>query len=428
MIAVLFLLLFALMAIGTPVYIAMAGSGLAYLLLTDLGSATRLPTAMVDGVSGFELLAVPFFILTGDLMNRSGMTQRIIDLILFFIGMVRGALAYVSITVSLFASGISGSAPADASAVSAVLMPAMRRAGYRPTFAASVNAASAIIGPIMPPSIPMIFVALVTGLSVGQLFLGGVGPALLLTMILLAVLWLRGRRTELPKEDAAERSLGSLWRLFGEASMALLAPVIIVGGIRGGVFTATEAGAIAVIYVLAISTLVYRGVPLRALGGALVRAAHGTGTVLVILGASSIFAWIVADQGISRQFAELVMGLGLPPWAVLLLLNLMFFAVGMFLDPLAALIILVPIFQPLAEGLGMHVIQFGVMIVLNLMIGLCTPPVGYLIYMTAAMAEVGPGTVIRQSLPFVAVLVAVLMLVTYVPAVTLWLPAVIAGR
>jgi tripartite ATP-independent transporter DctM subunit len=214
----------------------------------------------------------------------------------------------------------------------------------------------------------------------------------------------------------------------GRAALALLAPVIIIGGIRGGVFTATEAGAIAALYVLLLGVLVYRGLGLGTIWTSLVKAAHGTGAVLVILGASSIFAWIIADQGVSRQFAALITGLGWPDWAVLLLINALFFAVGMFLDPLAALIILVPIFLPLAQALGMDPVQFGVMTVLNLMIGLCTPPVGYLIYMTATMGEVSPTRVIRESLPFIGVLVAVLMLVTYVPAITLWLPELVAGH
>jgi TRAP-type transport system large permease protein len=315
---------------------------------------------------------------------------------------------------------------ADAAAIGSVLIRAMRRAGYPPAFAAALIETASILGPIIPPSIPFIIYAVLAGASVGGMFMAGIVPGLLIALGLGAAAWLRAGQLQLPREPRADRR--TVVAETGRAAFALLAPVIIVGGIRGGVFTPTEAGAVAVVYVLLIGATVYRGLSPSGFSGALIRAARGTASVLVILGASSIFAWIIADQGISRQLAALVQGLGAPPWLVLVLLNLIFFAVGMFLDPLAALIILVPIFQPLTQGIGMDTIQFGVMIVLNLMIGLCTPPVGYLIYMTAAMGEVAPGAVVRQSLPFVLVLVAVLMLVTYVPAVTLWLPGVVAGR
>jgi tripartite ATP-independent transporter DctM subunit len=236
----------------------------------------------------------------------------------------------------------------------------------------------------------------------------------------------RAGRLGLPRAERATRRimLQEAW----SALLALLAPVIIVGGIRGGIFTPTEAGAIATVYVLLVGVLVYRGLGLREIAQSLVRAAHGTASVLVILGASSIFAWIIADLGISRQLAEFVGGLGAPAWVVLLLLNLILFAVGMVLDPLAALIILVPIFLPLMQALGVNEIQFGMIVVLNLMIGLCTPPVGYLIYLTATIGEVSPLSVVRESLPFIAVLIVVLLFVTFVPAISLFLPTILAGH
>lgn len=268
--------------------------------------------------------------------------------------------------------------------------------------------------------------AVLASASVGAMFLAGIVPGLLIALGLGFVAWQRAGPLDLPREPKATRP--QILHASGRAFLALLVPVIIVGGIRGGVFTATEAGAIAVVYIFAIGAIVFRGLSLGDFGSALVRAAHGTASVLVILGASSIFAWIIADQGISRQFAAAITGLGAPDWLLLLLLNLLFLAVGMFLDPLAALIILVPIFLPLAQAIGMDTIHFGVMIVLNLMIGLCTPPVGYLIYMTATMGEVRPTDVIRASGPFIAVLLVVLGLVTYVPAITLWLPNLVSGH
>jgi tripartite ATP-independent transporter DctM subunit len=238
--------------------------------------------------------------------------------------------------------------------------------------------------------------------------------------------YISARRLNLPRsEKASGRAIASATF---RASFALLAPVIIVGGIRGGVFTPTEAGAVAAVYVLLLGLFAYRALPPSAILDALTRAAHGTATVMVILGASSIFAWIIADQRIGQNLAATISGLQVEPWMLLLILNLIFFAVGMFLDPLPALVILVPVFLPLVTSIGMDPVHFGVMIVLNLVIGLCTPPVGALIYMTASMGQVSPAAVVRASLPFLAMLIVVLMLVTYIPAVSLGLGELVGGH
>jgi tripartite ATP-independent transporter DctM subunit len=425
--ALLLGIMLALAAVGVPLVFALLGASVVTLLVVRPGLPLEVvPQLFVQGIDNFALLAIALFFLAGELMSTSGVIDRILAFSRALVGHIRGGLAQVGILSSVVMAGVSGSAVADAAAIGSVLIRSMKRAGYPAGFAAALIETASILGPIIPPSIPFIVYAVLAGASVGAMFMAGIVPGLLIALGLGVAAYVRSGQLELPREPRADRP--TVMRATSRAAFALLAPVIIVGGIRGGVFTPTEAGAIAVVYVLLLGTLVYRGLPLSTLGGSLVRAAHGTASILVILGASSIFAWIVADQGISRQFAALILGTGAPDWAVLLLLNLLFFAVGMFLDPLAALVILVPIFQPLAAGLGMHVVQFGVMIVLNLMIGLCTPPVGYLIYMTANLAEERPTTVIRHSLPFLCVLIAVLMLVTYVPAVTLWLPSAISGR
>jgi tripartite ATP-independent transporter DctM subunit len=377
-------------------------------------------------MENFALLAIALFFLAGELMTAAGITDRILGFARALVGHIRGGLAQVGILASFIMAGVSGSAVADAAAIGSVLIRSMKRAGYPAGYSAALVETASILGPIIPPSIPMIVYAVLASASVGAMFLAGIIPGILIALGLSAVSWLRAVQLDLPRSPRADRA--TVVRESGRAVLALLAPVIIIGGIRGGVFTATEAGAIAALYVLLLGVLVYRGLTPRIIASSLVRAAHGTGAVLVILGASSIFAGIIADQGVSRDFATFITSLDWPPWAVLLLINALFFAVGMFLDPLAGLIILVPIFLPLVEGLGMDTVQFGVMIVLNLMIGLCTPPVGYLIYMTATLGEVSPTEVSRQSLPFIGVLVAVLLIVTYVPAVTLWLPGAVAGR
>lgn len=416
-----------LAALGVPLVFALLGASLLALLLFRPGLPLEvMPQFFVGGIDNFALLAIALFFLAGELMAAAGVTLRILGFARAMVGHIRGGLAQVGIVSSFVMAGISGSAVADAAAVGAVLIGAMRRAGYPAAFAAALIETASILGPIIPPSIPMIVYAVLAGASVGSMFLAGIVPGLLIALGLGGAAYWRAGGLGLPREPRADRAqrLGET----GRAAAALLAPVIIVGGIRGGAFTATEAGAVAALYVLLIGLVVYRGLTAAGVWGALVRAAHGTASVLVILGASSIFAWIIADQGVSRAFAAAIMALEAPRGIVLLLLNLLFFAIGMFLDPIAALIILVPIFLPLVQGLGIDLIHFGMIAVLNLMIGLCTPPVGYLIYLTAGMAEVSPAAVIRESLPFLAVLVAVLLVVTYVPAVALALPALLKGR
>ncbi|WGF87949.1 TRAP transporter large permease [Marinivivus vitaminiproducens] len=416
-----------LAALGIPLVFALLASSLLTILVFSPDLPLEVvPQIFVQGMDSFALLAIALFFLAGELMGASGVITRILDFARSLVGHLRGGLAQVGILASLVMAGVSGSAVADAAAIGSVLIRSMRQVGYPAGFAAALVMTASILGPIIPPSIPMIIYAVLAGTSVGAMFLAGIVPGLLIAVGLGIVAYWRVGAFGLPPEPRATGT--EIKRATSRAVLALLAPVIIVGGIRGGVFTATEAGAIAVVYILAISTFVFKGLSARGLGEALVRAAHGTSAVLVILGASSIFAWIIADQGISRAFADMITGLGAPGWLVLLLINVLFLAVGMFLDPLAALIIMVPIFLPLIQSIGMDTVQFGVMAVLNLMIGLCTPPVGYLIYMTATMGEVRPTEVVRQSLPFIGVLLAVLLLVTYVPALTLLLPNLVAGR
>lgn len=419
--------LLALALAGVPLVFSLLGSALVTLLVTRPGLPLELvPQFFIQGIDNFPLLAIALFFLAGEFMVAAGVTERILGFAQALVGHLRGGLAQVGIVASFIMAGVSGSAVADAAAVGSVLIRSMVKAGYPAGFAAALVETASILGPIIPPSIPMIIYAVLAGVSVGGMFLAGILPGILIALGLGFVAWLRAGQLELPRTPRAGRR--TVLRESGNAFFALLAPVIIVGGIRGGVFTPTEAGAVAALYVLLIGVFVYRGVSLQAVGGSLVRAAHGTASVLVVLGASSIFAWIIADQGISRELAALITGTGAPIWLLILLFNLLFLAVGMFLDPIAALIILVPLMVPLLPELGLDPIQFGVMIVLNLMIGLCTPPVGYLIFITSSLAEVPAARVVRQSLPFLAVLLAVLLLVSYVPAVTLTLPQLVQGR
>ena len=413
--------------LGVPLVFSLLAAAVLTLLVTRPGLPLEVvPQLFISGMDNFPLLAIALFFLAGELMVAAGVTERILGFAQAIVGHLRGGLAQVGIVASFVMAGISGSAVADAAAVGSVLIRSMSRAGYPAGFAAALVETASILGPIIPPSIPMIIYAVLAGVSVGGMFLAGIVPGVLIAIGLGIVVHVRAGQLNLPRTPRADRR--TVVRQTGNAAFALLAPVIIVGGIRGGVFTPTEAGAIAALYVLLIGMLIYRGLTPRAIAASLVNAAQGTASVLVVLGASSIFAWIIADQGISRELAGFIAASGAPDWLLVLLFNLLFLAVGMFLDPIAALIILVPLMIPMLPQLGLDAIQFGVMIVLNLMIGLCTPPVGYLIFITSSIAEVPAGQVIRQSVPFLAVLLGVLLLVSYVPAVTLTLPNLVAGN
>ncbi|MEH6717508.1 MAG: TRAP transporter large permease [Aurantimonas endophytica] len=420
-------LMIGLAVLGVPLVFALLASSIVTLVITrpELPLAV-VPQLFTQGIDSFALIAIVLFFLAGELMSAGGVTERILAFARALVGHLRGGLAQVGIFGSVIMSGISGSAVADAAAIGPLLIRSMKAAGYPAGFSAALMGSASILAPILPPSIPMIIYAVISGSSVGAMFLAGVVPGFLIAASLSVIAYFRARQLDLPREPRATGR--EIRTASGRAIFALLAPVMIVVGIRGGIFTVTEAAAVIVLYVLAISIFVFRGLKLSDITQALVRATHGTASIMVILGASSIFAWIIADQGAGRAFAGYFQMLGAPDWGMLLLINLLFLVVGMFLDPLAALIILVPIFLPLATELGMDSVQFGVMIVLNLMIGLMTPPVGFLIFMTASMGEVSPGAVIRQSLPFIVALLAVLAVVTFVPAATLWLPSLFSGK
>jgi tripartite ATP-independent transporter DctM subunit len=426
-IVTLFGVLFGLMAIGVPIFIAMATSSLVTLALSGLGTASVLPITMISGVGAFELLAIPFFVLMGELMTRGGLTQRIVDLLMFFLGRVKGGLAHASIGVNIFAAGVSGSAPADAAAVSSVMLPAMRREGYRPTYAAAINASAAIIGPILPPSIPMVFVALVTGLSLGQLFVGGVGPGLILagTMTLLVV-WQARRGTIPGRTDSAGSVRTSFGVLLLRALPALGAPVLIVSGIFGGFATITETSMLAAFYVLTLG-LVYRTLRFRDVPKLIRDAAVFASTIMILFAAVGAFTFIIVAQRVGDLLVEVVEGLDVGPLTFLLLSMVFFLIVGMVLDAVPAILIFLPILLPVAIEVGVDPIHFGVAVVVNLMIGLLTPPVGALLYIMTKIGKVSFGGLVREVLPFIGALFVGLLVIILFPAIVTWLPSLIFG-
>jgi tripartite ATP-independent transporter DctM subunit len=423
---VLLAALIGLSVLGVPLAFAILGASVATILLFRPGLPIELVAQhVVAGIDNFPLIAVALFLFSGELMNSGGITKRIVDFASTLVGHIRGGLGHVTVLASMIISGISGSAVADAAATGSVMVPAMKRAGFPPAFSAALCETAAVMGPIIPPSIPMVIYAILVEISVGRMFVAGIIPGLLMGVLLLVAVYAVSRRRGYP--FARWGGISAVAAAFWAALAALATPVIILGGILGGVFTVTEAGAIACVYCILIAVLVYRQLGWLDLGRALVTAARGTAAVMLIVGASGLMGWLIADLQINKQAADLIFRLTDSTWIFLMVINVFFLIVGMFMDPLAALIVFVPILLPAAVSLGVDPIHFGVVIVINLMIGLCTPPVGYLIYLMANVANEPPQRVIRESLPFLGVLLLTLVATTFVPALTLALPRLILG-
>jgi TRAP-type transport system large permease protein len=415
-----------LLVIGMPIVFAMTLSSVAFLVVyAPAIPLTVIPHQVVAGVDNFPLLAIPFFFLAGELMNAAGITQRLVDFAAALVGHIRGGLAYVVIVTNVIMAGFSGTALADASATGSVLIPAMKRQGYHSAFSAAITAAAATIGPIIPPSIPMIIYAVVAEVSVGSLFLAGIVPGLLMGAYLCLVAYVVSRRRGYP--IAKRNTLVEILTATRRAIWALIAPVIILGGIVTGIVTATEAGVLAVAYSMAVGFFIHRELRVRDLPQIFCRTALGTAVIMIIVGASGIMGWLVANMKIGDDVLAGVTALTQAPWMILLLMNIFFLIVGCLMDPLAGMLIFIPVFLPLIKHVHIDLVHFGLVVVLNLMIGLLTPPVGYLLFMSAEMAQVSIDAVIREVLPLLGALLAVLILSTYWPGMVMFVPSLFRG-
>jgi len=417
--AMLLLPMFVLMGFGVPIFLAMGITCLLFVYLFDLPMMI-LAQSYVRGLHSYDFLALPFYFLAGDLMNHGGITRRLVNFSEALIGHVRGGLSHVNIIASMIFSGVSGSAVADTSAIGSVLIPSMKKSGYPGAYAAAVTAASSTIGPIIPPSIPLVVYGLIAQVSVGKLFLGGAIPGIMMGVYLLIASFAISRRRGYPAIQWA--GLKKLLRSGLDASMALIMPFIIVGGITSGVVTPTEAGVIAVVYALFLGCLVYREIGLQDLPRILGNTMVNSGTVLIIIASSGLFSWIIANMKLGEILVGVFLSISTNKWVILGILNVFFLLWGCVLDPVTAMIILLPIFIPLVQELGIDLVHFGVVVVINLMIGLVTPPVGILTYLSASIAEARLENVMKESIPFLLALLMVLIMCTYWPALVLWLP------
>ncbi len=426
MVALLFVMLFALVALGMNIWLAMGISGLLYILIQGEMSLRMVASTMVGGVDSTTLVAIPFFILAGELMNKSGITTKLTELADYFIGRAKGGLAYVAVVVNVIVAGVSGSAVADASAVSSVIVPTMVKRGYDRAFAASINGAAAVLGPIIPPSIPMIFIGIISGISIGKLFLGGVVPGLLMGAVLIATIFILSRRRNYPTV-AIEMSMESLIRLMRDSFFALMAPVIILGGLVFGFVTLVEVSVLAVLYILVISLFVYRSIRISELPGIFYSSAVFSSSIMIIFAVVGLYQYIIAYEQLGEQLGALIPALNLSPFMFLLLVNIFFLLLGCILDAVPVMLIFFPVLLPIATDLGIDPTHFGVIVVLNLMIGLLTPPIGVLLFLECKIAGVGFGELLREIWPFVVALLIVLALCTYVPGLVTWLPNLVFG-
>ena len=407
-----------LMVLRVPIAFAILGPSLAYMWSTDQSVGLAMRTAS-GGVNSFPLLAVPLFILVGMLATQAGIADRMFALALAVVGRARGALGYVNIGVSLGFSWMNGSALADAAGVGSIEVPHMVKKGYPPRFAVGLTAASSVIGPIMPPSIPAIVYASVAVVSTSALFAASVVPALLIVLTLAVYVWFWARKRDDLRTD------GFSWSVLGRAAVggipALLAPVFILGGILAGYFTPTEAAAVGAVYMIVIG-LGYRSLRIRDFPKIFANTAVTTSAILVILAASSLLGYILAREQVPRDVAEAFLGLTDSRIVFLLLVNLLLLVLGAVIEPTSALVISVPVLLPVAVELGVDPVHFGVIVVLNLMIGLLTPPIGGVLFVLSSVTRQSIGEVIRGVGPFLIPLAVVLLIVTFVPDLVLWLP------
>jgi tripartite ATP-independent transporter DctM subunit len=422
-IAILTILLIILVFLGVPITWSLGFTGFVGLLMLGSNPLTLIPQSIYNGVVYFPLLAIPFYIFAGEIMNRGGITKKLVDLSSLIVGRVPGSLAYVNILCSMFFGGITGSAVADTSSIGSMLIPAMKTQGYKEDETVAVTVSSSIMGPIIPPSIIMVIYGSIMSINIGALFMGGIIPGILIGVALATVVAIRNRTQHFPvrteKYTPAERK-----SILLNALIPLGMPIIIMGGILGGIFTATEAGCVAVIYSVIVSVFVLKTVKLKELRGMLLSTAKTTGTVLIIIGCSKTLSWsltlLQVQQSLTYFFSTTISS----SIAFLIVVNILYLILGCFMDPAAALIMFSPLLGPIAVHYGINPILFGLISCINLNIGNATPPLGQCLFVGCKVGKLSLGRVAKSIIPYLAAEIVVLLLVTYIPDISLILPRI----
>ncbi|MDD2207583.1 MAG: TRAP transporter large permease [Aminobacterium sp.] len=406
--------------VGVPIGFGIGLSALVLMFVTGTVEPMVLARRMITGVDVYTLLAIPFFMLAGEIMNKAGLVHDILLFANALVGRVKGGLAYVNVVASMLFAGISGSAVADTAALGSLEIPMMEKGGYDRNFSTAITAASSVIGPIIPPSVPMIILGSIAQISIAKLFLGGAIPGLLIGIALLTVSYFVARKNNYPVSEKV--GFRDFLKVFRKTIWALILPLIILGGILGGIFTATEAGAVAVVYAVVVSYFQYN-VKWSAYPEILKRASLNTGVVMLVCASAMALTWFLAVAQVPQLLTNIIMNITENKLAFLLILNILLFLVGMVIDLTPALFLLVPILLPVCRSYGIDDIHFGVIMVTNLCVGLITPPVGTVLYVTNSISKVSLGALVRSLLPMYIALFAVVLLVTYVPQIVLWLPS-----
>jgi tripartite ATP-independent transporter DctM subunit len=409
---------------GTPIAYALGLSALLYFVWHHPELMLVVPQRVFSGMDTELMIALPLFVLMGAMMNRGGLTGRLIDFSQLFVGRLRGGLGMVCILASMIFGGISGSSVADAASIGAVLIPEMERRGYRREFAAGITVAASTMGMIIPPSIPMVIYAFVSSESVGRLFLAGAIPGILIGLAQMSINGILSVRRRLPVEEVHFDARQALVRLH-KGVLPLLMPVFVVGSVVIGLTTATEAAGVGVLYAFGVGALIYGGLRLAHVPPMLREATLASANVMIITAFSGLYTWILALERIPDLVAAFLMDLNLPLWVILLVLDVIILGIGFFVDVAPAIILLTPVFMPALRALGLPPIQFGAILIVGLAVGLVTPPVGMCLNVASTITKLDILTIFKASLPFLIANVVILLLVTFVPALSLWLPGLL---
>ena len=426
MTAAIFGVLIFLILIGLPIAFAMGLTAVIFfIVLGETSVLCMLPARMYSSTTAFTLLAIPFFILTGNLMNSGGITQRLFQFAHNLVGHLKGGLGHVVVVSAMIFAGMTGAAVAEAAAIGTVGMEGMTKKGFDRKFCAAIIASASTIGPVIPPSIPLVIYGSITGTSVGRLFLGGFLPGFLMGLVLMGIVYIYARKRNYPKEKRATFTelLKSAWG----ASTAILTPVIIIGGMVSGIFTPTEASVVAAVYALILTMFIYGEVRVKDLPKILRDTIEASVRVLFIIAAAGIFRWLLIHRRIPEAVIPGLLSLSGNPWVVLLVINIILLILGSFMEGIAVILLTVPIFMPVITQLGVDPVHFGLIITLNSMVGLLTPPVGMVLYTMASVGKIPVMELAYELRWHMAALVFVLFLVTYVPVITTSIPNLLMG-
>jgi tripartite ATP-independent transporter DctM subunit len=410
--------------LGIPIAYSLGLSSFLYFIIYHPELLPILPQRLYSGMDSYAMVALPLFVLMGLLMNEGGITKRLIDFSLIFVGRLRGGLGAVNVLASMIFGGISGSSVSDTASIGAVLIPEMTKKGYTPQFATGITVASSTMGMIIPPSVPMVIYAFVSEASVGKLFLGGVFPGLIIGFLMLGITLMISLWRKYPKEEITLTKREVFDRI-ERAILALIMPIFVVGAVVTGIATATESAGIGALYAFIVGYFIFRGIKLKTIPTLLKTSISTSAQVMIIIALSKLYIWILVIEHIPQTVASFVSGFNLPVFFILLVISAIILITGTFVDVSPAILLLTPVFLPAVTSLGVSSIQFGVILITGLAIGLVTPPVGMCLNVGSAISKLGIGTIFRAAVPFSLANVITLILITLIPPISMWLPSVL---